>query len=114
MSDEVATAQMEAKAAAKYGGLAPKGKPAHLAGKLNGGVGERKFFDSADNAMVAAGMQSAEGTGHVIATAQTVAVKKNQPARPSAMSRGQGASGPSRLGASSTAAAPPPAEADDE
>jgi hypothetical protein len=46
---------------------------------------ERQYFDSADNAMVAAGMRSAEGTGHIIATTQTVAAKKKAPLRPSAM-----------------------------
>ena len=92
------TASGEAPLKNKFGNLG-KGKPMnHL---LAGGVcpmlspviypprthvlQDRKFFDSADHEMGAAGVKK-EGTGHVIATAQTVP-KRGPAPRTSALVR---------------------------
>lgn len=75
----------------KYGRLPPKKKKAAgPLGRLNGG--DRKFFDSADHAMGAAGIKVGGGgktapvpveTGSIIATADNI--KKDKPARPPSM-----------------------------
>eukprot|EP00054_Salpingoeca_dolichothecata_P008104 m.46302 g.46302 ORF g.46302 m.46302 type:complete len:106 (+) comp17507_c0_seq1:56-373(+) len=74
----------------KFGRLPPKKKNKGGAlGRLAGGQGDRKFFDSADHALGKAGMKKAD-TGSVVPTPQNIP-KKDAP-RPSSMVKSIGSS----------------------